>query len=230
VPRDQLEDWTALAGPPPRERLTAAAAALHDAIAAKGALFPQELARATKLLPSHVELGVGELIAQGRITCDAFAGLRQLIVPPSRRRRPVTTVGRWSLFRRDGAVDASGEAGSPQAGDSRAEFVARQLLRRTGVVFRQTIQREKIPVPWRDLVRVLRRMELKGEVRGGRFVARFSGEQYALPEAVELLRAVRRRGEASPLRVAAADPLNFRGILTPDERVSPQTRRSVLVG
>ncbi len=228
VPRDQLDEWTALAGPPPHDRLSTAAATLHDAIAARGALFPQELARTARLLPSHVELGVGELIGLGRITCDAFAGLRQLIVPPSRRRRPVVTVGRWSLFRRSDTAQEIDRAAHDSA--HLAEFVARQLLRRTGVVFRQTIQREKIPVPWRDLVRVFRRLELKGEVRGGRFVARFSGEQYALPEAVELLRAVRRAGETTPIRVAAADPLNFRGILTPDERVSPQARQTVMVG
>jgi ATP-dependent Lhr-like helicase len=221
VLREDLELWTALAGPPERERLSAAAATIHDALAARGALFPQELARAARLLPSQVELGLAELIAAGMITCDSYSGLRQLLVPPSRRRRPVTTVGRWSFFRR--------EAGEAAAAPD-AEAVARQLLRRTGVVFRMTLGREKLPVPWRDLARVYRRLELKGEVRGGRFVARFSGEQYALPEAVELLRAVRRRGETQPVTVAAADPLNFQGILTPDERVSPQTRRRVAVG
>lgn len=109
------------------------------------------------------------------------------------------------------------------------EMVARQLLYRTGVVFRKTIAREKLPVPWRDLVRVYRTLEARGEVRGGRFVAGFDGEQYALPEAVTLLRAVRRRGESAPIHVSAADPLNFRGILTPEERVAPTTRRLVLL-
>jgi ATP-dependent Lhr-like helicase len=236
VLREDLETWTSLAGPPPEARPSGSAAALHDAIAARGALFPQELARAAKLLPSHVELGLAELIGLGRITCDAFAGLRQLIVPPSRRRRPVVTVGRWSLFRRG---DATGDSSRNGGGNGRGqqvvssdtvELVARQLLRRTGVVFRQTIEREKVPVPWRDLVRVYRRLELKGDVRGGRFVARFSGEQYALPEAVEALRAMRRREPGAPITVAAADPLNFQGILTPEERISPQTRRRVLVG
>jgi ATP-dependent Lhr-like helicase len=97
------------------------------------------------------------------------------------------------------------------------------------VVFRRTIQREKQPFPWRDLVRALRTLEARGEVRGGRFVAGFDGEQYAMPEAVSLLRAVRRRGPGQPLHAAAADPLNFRGILTPDERVSPLARQKVLV-
>ncbi|MFN3484817.1 MAG: hypothetical protein ACK44W_04975, partial [Planctomycetota bacterium] len=111
------------------------------------------------------------------------------------------------------------------------EFVARQLLRRTGVVFRRILERERLPVPWRDLVRTYRAWELRGEVRGGRFVAGFSGEQYALPEAVALLRAVRKRGaEGAPICVAAADPLNYRGILTPDERVPAAARRLVPVG
>jgi ATP-dependent Lhr-like helicase len=130
----------------------------------------------------------------------------------------VTTAGRWSLFRRDAV-----EPPPP-------EFVARQLLRRTGVVFRKTIAREKQTVPWRDLARVYRTLEARGEIRGGRFVAGFEGEQYALPEAVSMLRAVRKRGDLSALTVSAADPLNFRGILTPDERVSPTARQKVAVG
>ncbi|HKC25305.1 MAG TPA: hypothetical protein VKF32_11215, partial [Thermoanaerobaculia bacterium] len=113
------------------------------------------------------------------------------------------------------------------------EFVARRLLSRTGVVFRKTLAREKQPIPWRDVARALRVLEARGEVRGGRFVAGFDGEQYALPEAVALLRSVRRRAAAPdgplPVEVDAADPLNFRGILTPDERVAPAARRLVQV-
>jgi ATP-dependent Lhr-like helicase len=122
--------------------------------------------------------------------------------------------------------------------------VARLLLRRFGVVFRRVIAREKAPVPWRDLARVYRALEARGEIRGGRFVGGFAGEQYALPEAVTLLRSVRRRGSRSgegdgngnghddrlpPLEVAAADPLNLRGILTPEERIPPASRRRVVV-
>jgi ATP-dependent Lhr-like helicase len=145
-----------------------------------------------------------------------------MITPPSRRKAPLRPAGRWSILR--GAEIPTAPA------DNLTELVARQLLRRTGVVFRRTILREKLPVTWASLMRVYRRLELKGEIRGGRFVAGFSGEQFALPEAVELLRHVKRQPPRNPVSVISADPLNFQGILTPDERVAPTTRREVLVG
>jgi ATP-dependent Lhr-like helicase len=218
VPRDEMDSWMGLTKPPEIAAVSGPAKDLHAALVARGAMFPQELARAAKLLPAHVEMALGDLIAQGALTCDSFGALRWLIVPPSRRRGPMSTVGRWSLFRRETLPPPP------------AEFMARQLLRRTGVVFRRTIEREKQPVPWRDLVRIYRSLEARGEIRGGRFVAGFSGEQYALPEAVSLLRAVRKRGELAPISVSAADPLNFRGILTPDERVPSVSRGRVQVG
>ncbi|MGB7160065.1 MAG: hypothetical protein WBD40_18505, partial [Tepidisphaeraceae bacterium] len=167
------------------------------------------------------EMGLAELSARGLITCDSFAALRQMITPPSRRRHALQPVGRWCCFR----------AAPPQKDrDDLNEMVARQLLRRTGVVFRRTVEREKLPVTWWALTRVYRRMELRGEIRGGRFVAGFSGEQFALPEAVELLRRLRRGGARQPISVISADPLNFQGILTPQPRVGPAARRAVLVG
>jgi ATP-dependent Lhr-like helicase len=99
-------------------------------------------------------------------------------------------------------------------------MIARQLLRRTGVVFRKTIERERIPVTWAALRRVYRRLELRGEIRGGRFVAGFSGEQFALPEAVDQLRRLRRQGPRPVVSVIPPDPLNFEGILTPVEPVA----------
>jgi ATP-dependent Lhr-like helicase len=204
--REDLEAWMGLTFPPDPANLSEYGRSIFETLAKRGAQFPQELARATGLLQGHLESGLAELVARGLATCDSFGALRQLIVPPSRRRRPVATVGRWSLFRREAA---------PPPGP---EFVARRLLARTGVVFRRTIAREKQPVAWRDLVRVYRTLEARGEIRGGRFVAGFDGEQYALPEAVPLMRSVRKRGELAPLTVPAADPLNFRGILTPDPR------------
>jgi ATP-dependent Lhr-like helicase len=173
-------------------------------LASRGAAFPQELAAAARLLPSQVEMGLAELIGRGMVTSDSFAALRGLIVPPSRRTRAAPTVGRWSLLRRD-AVE------TPVA------LVVRQLLRRTGVVFRKTVERERMPMPWWRLVRELRTLEARGEVRGGRFVAGFDGEQYALPEAVTLLRAVRKQGSIA-VEVPPHDPLYDRATPTGTER------------
>jgi ATP-dependent Lhr-like helicase len=204
-PREVLPLWLGLAGelPSPGDGYSAQ---VFAALGARGAAFPQELATATRLIPTQVEAGLAELVGRGLVTADSFAALRGLIVPPSRRLRRAPTVGRWSLLRRD-AVDGS------------VEFVARQLLLRTGVVFRKTIERERMGVPWWRLVRELRTLEARGEVRGGRFVAGFDGEQYALAEAVTLLRAVRKRG-GSAAGVSSSDPLAYQGILTPP----PQAR------
>jgi len=221
VMREDLDDWTSLAAQASVGEPSGTALEVYETLVQRGAMFFQELARATRLPPVFVETGLSELIAQGRVTCDSFGGLRWLIVPASRRRAGGLSTGRWSLLRR--------EAASPAA----PEFIARKLLRRTGVLFRKTLAREKQPVPWREIARVCRTLEARGEIRGGRFVSGFDGQQYALPEAVTLLRAVRKRGESpagpSPLSVSAADPLNFRGILTPEERVSPTTRTQVRV-
>ncbi len=212
-PQEDLESWFGLTRPPEAPKLSEYARTIHIVLQSEGASF----LRRTGLLQSHVEMGLAELIATGIVSCDSFAGLRQLMVPSSRRKRPVTPVGRWTLFR-------SAVLPAPEP-----EFVARQLLRRTGVVFRRTVLREKQPVLWRDLVRVYRTLEARGEIRGGRFVAGFDGEQYALPEAVTLLRAVRKRRNYTAIHVSAADPLNFRGILTPEERISPLQRKFIAV-
>src|SRR5439155_10984259 len=182
VPREQLDDWIALTEIPDTNRLSGPARDLLKALHRHGPMFPQNLPKAADLVPAHVEMALGDLIGHGMVTCDSFGALRQMITPPSRRRRPLKPVGRWCSFR---AVPAVKEA------DELNEMAARQLLRRSGVVFRRTIELEKIRVTWSALVRVYRRMELRGEVRGGRFVAGFSGEQFALPSAVELLRKLR---------------------------------------
>jgi ATP-dependent Lhr-like helicase len=191
-------------------------------------MFLQEIARATGFARDLVEEGLTELIALGRVTCDSFGGLRWLIVPASRRRMGELPAGRWSVLSREARSPAN-SASSTAA----AEFIARRLLARTGVIFRKTLEREKQPLPWREVARACRRLETRGEIRGGRFVAGFDGEQYARAEAITLLREVRRRSESapnpSPLVVSAADPLNFRGILTPDERVAPNLRTQVRV-
>ena len=223
VPREDLRAWLSLSETAgvPRPEPSGTVGEVCQALAERGPLFHPELLRATSLPPEYLEANLVDLVAQGRVTCDSFSGLRWLMAP-SWRRAGAGASGRWSLVRR-GAGDVAAAA---------AEFVARQLLQRTGIVFRKTLARERQPLPWRDLARACRLLEARGEIRGGRFVAGFDGEQYALPEAVSLLRAVRRRGEGqtAPVRVSAADPLNFRGILTPDERVSPATDALVQVG
>lgn len=216
--REELDTWLNLSTPPVIAEVGGAARDLHDVLSQRGAMFPLELQKSARLPAGFVERGLAELVAHGLVTCDSFAALRQLITPPSRRKRPVKSVGRWSLFRHNIAPDNANE------------FLARQLLRRTGVVFRKMLDREKLPINWSALVRIYRAMELRGEVRGGRFVSGFSGEQFALPDAVELLRRTRRRPQSEAHSICAADPLNLEGILTPAERVAPTTRRNVLVG
>jgi ATP-dependent Lhr-like helicase len=203
VMREDLPDWSALARSTERSEPKGVASEVLSALDSRGAMFFQEIVTKTKLLALSVEEGLAELIAQGRLTCDSFSGLRFLLVPASRRRRSMLLAGRFSLLRHDGE-------------EPRPEFVARQLLKRTGVVFRKTLARERQPMPWREVARACRVLEARGEIRGGRFVAGFDGEQYALPEAVTLLRAVRREAD-SPVTLSEADPLDFRGILTPED-------------
>ena len=182
------------------------AKAIREVLAKKGASFFDELVRATGLLPAFVERGLAELAGAGIATADSFAGLRALLAPPEKRRGLVETAGRWSLL-------------SAEKNDD-VEAIARTLLKRYGVVFRTLLQRESQLPPWRDLVRVYRRLEARGEIRGGRFVAGFGGEQFAAPDAVGRLRAVRKMEKAEEMVVlGAADPLNLVGILTPEARV-----------
>jgi len=220
VPREDLDVWLSLASPVDQPEPRGGAAEILTALQSRGSMFVQELAKASRLLPTALEAGLGELIAQGRVTCDSFGGVRWLMIPEARRKNAIALAsGRWSpLVRR-----------AEPAAPATVEFLVRQMLRRTGVVFRKTLARERFPVPWRDLARVCRTLEARGEIRGGRFVAGFDGEQYALPTAIPLLRSVRRQ-EPSRVHVTAADPLNFVGILTPADKVSPATRQQVLVG
>ncbi len=186
------------------------AAAVREALAARGASFFHELVAATGLLPALVERGLAELAGAGVATADSFAGLRALLARQDKRRALIETAGRWSLL-----------VAPAQAGDPDFEPIARTLLKRYGVVFRSMLQRETQLPPWRDLVRVYRRLEARGEIRGGRFVAGFGGEQFASADAVGRLRAVRKSEKTGELAVmSAADPLNLVGILTPEARVA----------
>ena len=229
VLRDDLEaflapaDEQALLG-----RLDSAAREVADWLAARGASFLPDIAKGTGRMLSEVEDALWDLVAVGLVSGDGVAGLRLLLgrnKPPPRhtrlrsvpgalggRSRPLP-VGRWSLWR--------AEASDPSPED-RTERAAAQLLRRYGVVFRDLLARERTVPPWRDLLAVYRRMEARGEIRGGRFVSGFIGEQFALPEAVDSLRAVRRGGDdLETLILPASDPLNLAGIIVPGTRLSP---------
>jgi len=184
-----------------------------------GASFFIDLARQTHRLPSEVEDGLWELLAGGFVTADGFDNLRALIDPKRRRgegrasnKRPRHAAGRWALLRPVAAGVSSEE---------RIERFGRQLLLRWGVLMRDLLARETLAPPWRDLLPVLRRMEARGETRGGRFVSGFTGEQFARPEALELLRAIRRREDKNPaVPVSNADPLNLTGIILPGPSVT----------
>src|SRR5437660_2267588 len=210
---------------------------IHRFIHTRGASFFSDIVKGTGHLPSEVEQGLCELVAAGSVTADGFDNLRALLDPRRRRaegrartKRPRHASGRWSLLRQ--ALSYQAAALSPQSSSALipqssppVEQVARQLLRRYGVVFRDLLQRESLPLAWRDLLVCYRKMELCGVVRGGRFVSGFIGEQFALPEAVESLRALRRatghaeKRTAQEIRVSAADPLNLVGVVLPGARV-----------
>jgi len=213
------------------------AKALLECLKHEGALFFDELTGAAHLLRTQAEEGLGELVALGVVTSDSFAGLRALLVP-SNQRKPIAGArrrgrvldfdiesgGRWSLIRRPR------RDGAELSRDAAVEQAARTLLRRYGVVFWRMLARESgwLP-PWRDLLRVYRRMEARGEIRGGRFVAGFAGEQYALPEAVGLLRDIRRKPDPDQwVSLSAADPLNLAGVLTPGGKLAGLTANRLL--
>jgi ATP-dependent Lhr-like helicase len=191
-----------------------------QALRSHGASFFADLVKATKRLPAEVEDALWELTAAGLVTADGFENLRALIDPKRRRgegrqqkHRPRHAAGRWALVTRTPAAITP---------DERLRKHAEQLLRRWGVLFRDLLARETVAPPWRDLLPVLRRMEAQGEIRGGRFVSGFTGEQFARPEAIDLLRAVRRgeTGLEEQMEVPPADPLNLTGIILPGARIS----------
>jgi ATP-dependent Lhr-like helicase len=235
MPRVNAIHWRANLPPLDEQNLSANALKIHDALAEHGASFFVDLVQETGLLRTQVEDALAELVALGRVTADSFAGLRALLLPQnrrasyadSRRRRVAATTvdagGRWSLVRRTSAT--------PTKEDEwvRVEHVAQTLMRRYGVVFRRLLEREAGLPPWRDLLYAYRRLEARGEIRGGRFVQGFAGEQFALPEAVGLLRELRRT-EANEdfISISAADPLNLTGIITPGSRVPANTGNRVL--
>jgi ATP-dependent Lhr-like helicase len=243
--REHGGTWLELAraGDPERPPLSEYAAAALGVLERRGASFFQEIVASSALLPSQVEQALAELVALGLVTADSFAGLRALLTP-SGKRKPlgsgavrrrqrtvpfgVETAGRWSLLR--GAAQAPhDDAGSTSSAGDAVEEQAWVLLRRYGVVCKRVLARETKLAPWRDLLRIYRRLEARGEIRGGRFVAGLSGEQFALPEAVGQLRAVRRSDPMGELiGISAADPLNLTGIVTPGERIPALAKSRVV--
>jgi ATP-dependent Lhr-like helicase len=208
---------------------------VYDYLKTRGASFFSDIVENTKLLRSQVEEALAELVANGVVVSDSFAGLRALLTPGSRKtqaaarrkhRQPVyemASAGRWSILQRN---NATAQNFNDQA---LTEEVAWALLKRYGVVFKRLLEREGMALPWRVLLRFYHRLEARGEIRGGRFVAGISGEQFALPEAIGMLRAIRRAGaQESLISVSAADPLNLVGIIIPGPRITAHTSNRIL--
>ena len=216
-PRD-ANDEDALSGP------------ARDVLArlrAAGASFADDIAARVRRLRVEIEEALCELVSAGLVTGDGFAGLRSLLHSEKRRRQrrgrgrplhaPIAT-GRWALL----------DAPAAPPADDLLEARARQYVRRYGVVFRDLLTREPEAPPWRDLLRVYRRLEMRGELRGGRIVGAFVGEQFAAPEALEALRSIRRAAPSGQVvRLSACDPLNLTGIITPGARVPAMLGRWV---
>ncbi|MSQ66997.1 MAG: DEAD/DEAH box helicase [Gammaproteobacteria bacterium] len=235
LPRLQLPDWLAFATPsssPP----SVAAQRVVEYLRSGGAAFFEDITADNGLLRTQTENILGELASLGLVTADSFAGLRALLLPSALRRplhgarrgrapTALEAVGRWDLVRRR-TPDPLLEI---EAAPARLERIALVLVKRYGIVFRRLLERESLLPPWRDLLPALRRLEARGELRGGRFVAGFSGEQFAAPTAVEALRAARERGSAKQfVGLHAADPANLVGIVLPGPKI-PATLNNRLV-
>jgi len=237
LPRRAAPTWSriaAAAASADDEPLGGRAQRVLDFLEARGASFFDEMAHGARLLRAELEDALAELVVRGRASCDSYAGLRALLVPAAKRataasrsRRRVALfgiedAGRWNVVR----TPAAGVGHAPQATvqgtalaqDATAhaeavEHVARTLLRRYGVVCFEMLDREAAWLPpWRELVRVYRRLEARGEIRGGRFIAGATGEQFALPDAIATMRAVRRQPPDETLVcLSASDPANLLG-------------------
>ena len=207
---------------------------VYDYLSHRGASFFTDIVESTKLLRSQVEEALADLVANGVVVSDSFAGLRALLTPGSRKtnaaarrkhRQPVydmVSAGRWSILQRNNTAPNT-------SNPAFTEEVAWALLKRYGVVFKRLLEREGMTLPWRVLLRVYHRLEARGDIRGGRFVAGISGEQFALPEAIGMLRAIRRAGaQESLISVSAADPLNLVGVIIPGSRITAHTSNRVL--
>jgi ATP-dependent Lhr-like helicase len=243
--RENIADWLALSQPNSALELSVTTQAVFETLQTGGALFFSELVSRSGLLPSQVEEALSQLAALGLVTSDSFDGLRALLVPSNKRptfgrntakRRRKTNLaniefaGRWSLLpRSSGSLAAVAASNGEGPREAAKEKFARVLLRRYGIVFRQLLERESFPVTWYELGRIYRRLEARGEIRGGYFVGGVSGEQFALPEAIGLLRSTRKSSSNGKLNtLSAADPLNLQGVLTPGARIPAFTSNRIL--
>jgi ATP-dependent Lhr-like helicase len=244
--RRNIRVWSSLTDGVDSINVSARAQVVADYIKVHGASFFDEIADGADLLPTQAEEALAELVALGIVNSDSFGGLRALLIPSDRRRSTgggkrrrrislfgMDTAGRWALVRRQQPSALEGATTRPTErlqDEETIEHIARTLLRRWGVVFWRLLAREAdwLP-PWRDLLMCYRRLEARGEIRGGRFVAGFTGEQYAAPEAIGLLRDTRRKPHAQQhVSLSGADPLNLVGILTPGQRVPSLSGNRVL--
>jgi ATP-dependent Lhr-like helicase len=217
--REHADAWTESGGHDEqhhvRQMLSAGALAIFETLSSRGALFAHEIASLCAQPLEAARQGCAELVSAGLIASDGFAGLRALLADKAAAPREMS--GRWYTCR----PRASETSGSPAKPDERDEKLARAYLRRYGVVCRRVLTRESSTPPWRVLARIYRILEGRGEIRGGRFVNGLAGEQFALPDAVERLREVRRTAPADRVVViSAADPLNLAGIVTAGDRVA----------
>jgi len=238
LPRRQLALWSRLTAERREDEpaLSSRAQLVAEYLEMHGASFFDEMIGGAHLLRTELEDALAELVARGRVHCDSFAGLRALLVPSAKRPSPfarrgrrtmllgIEDAGRWTLMRRvDPAPCAVPAAGASNAalGAEDIEHIARTLLRRYGVVSWRLLEREAAWLPpWRQLLRVYHRLEARGEIRGGRFIAGLSGEQFALPEAIGALRQVRKRAhDGALLGLSALDPLNLVGTVLPGAKV-----------
>jgi ATP-dependent Lhr-like helicase len=214
------------------QALTSEALRAWELLKARGACFIEDVQRLLVLTRQQAQNALWELAAAGLAASDGFDQLRAMIDPDRKpaavasHKKMRSAAGRWSLFSADIPMPADALEKARRA-DATVESAARMLLARYGVVFRDLVARESNIPRWGALLRMLRRLEDRGEVRGGRFVSGFGGEQFALPEAIESLRASRHRDSEEAVTVAGADPMNLAGILIPGERVAAAPGRSL---
>jgi ATP-dependent Lhr-like helicase len=237
--RRHVKAWSSLTVPYDSAELASKPQAVFDFIRERGASFFDDIADGVRMLPVEVEESLADLVSLGLVNADSFGGLRALLVPSSQRGRSnhrarrgrlplfgMADAGRWAIVQRTEPQSTL----SSRVDEAAVEQVVRTLLRRWGVICWKLLAREAEWLPgWRDILMCCRRLEARGEIRGGRFIAGLAGEQYADPAAIGLLREVRRRALTRQyVSVSGADPLNLLGIVTPGARLPSITGNRLL--